>query len=76
MKATLMSLAAGAASTGAAIASGNEILSYVMIAMNALILISNTLLDIYRKWRDRDKDKTETTEKKDDKGGDDGAVRQ
>lgn len=35
---------------------GNEIITWVTLGINCLILISNAILDIYRKWRDRDKD--------------------
>lgn len=37
--------------------SGNKVLAWVTIIINALVLVSNALLDIYRKWRDRDSDK-------------------
>ena len=51
-----MSAAMTAASTVTATALGNEIITYVTLGINVLILISNALLDVYRKWRDRDKD--------------------
>ena len=49
-----------------ATAAQSNILSWVMFGINVLILISNTFLDLYRKWRDRDEDK----EKKDEEDND------
>ena len=67
-----MSTMTGVASTAAAAATGDKILTYVTIGINAVILISNALLDIYRKWRDRDKDLkgggTDVREKTDNNG--------
>ena len=52
-----MSATMTATSTITAAALGNEIITWVTLGINVLILISNALLDIYRKWRDRDNDK-------------------
>lgn len=46
-----------AASTTAAATLGSEIITWVTLGINVMVLISNALLDIYRKWRDRDSDK-------------------
>ena len=53
-------------SAAVATAAQSNILSWVMFGINVLILISNTFLDLYRKWRDRDEDK----EKKDEEDND------
>lgn len=55
---TIMALGSGAltaASTAGAM-SGDNITMWVTTILNAVILISNTALAIYRAWRDRDKD--------------------
>lgn len=49
------SVALTAASTAGAV-SGDSITMWVTTVLNAVILISNTALAIYRAWRDRDKD--------------------
>ena len=45
---------------------GDDVLAWVMLAINVVTLLSNAGIAIYRKWRDRDKDK-------EDRGGDDHA---
>lgn len=57
-----------AASTTAAVSTGNDIIVIVTSICNGLILLANCAVTIYRKWRDRDKDLTvkEEEEKKED----------
>ena len=55
----LGSVALTSASTAGAI-SGDSITMWVTTILNAIILISNTALAIYRAWRDRDKDTSGT----------------
>ena len=45
-----------AISVSSSVAEGNTILVWVTTVLNAIILISNTALAIYRSWRDKDKD--------------------
>lgn len=45
-----------AASAGAATATDSSIISIVSVGINAAILIANAVVEIYRKWRDRDAD--------------------
>lgn len=35
---------------------GEQVMAWVVLAINVITLISNAALAIYRKWRDRDKD--------------------
>lgn len=37
--------------------SGENVMAWVVLGINVITLISNAALAIYRKWRDRDKDK-------------------
>ena len=47
-------------------------MAWAMTIANVLILLSNTFIDIYRKWRDRDKDLKSSEEQKDkEESGDD-----
>lgn len=64
--ATVTSALVTAASSVTAVSTGDRILTYVTIGINAFILISNALLDVYRKWRDRDADKKVDDSKKSD----------
>lgn len=50
----LSSTAAGTASVVTA-AAGENVMAWVMLFINAAILISNAALEIYRNWRDKDK---------------------
>lgn len=45
-----------ATSAGAATATDGGIISIVSVGINASILIANAIVEIYRKWRDRDAD--------------------
>lgn len=57
---TRLSLVASVASTAGAItgaASGDAIMTWAMTICNIAILIANTAIAIYRKFRDRDEDK-------------------
>lgn len=62
-----MSAIMTAASTATATTLGSEIITWVTLGINVAVLISNALLDIYRKWRDRDSDKKKKTEEGDEK---------
>lgn len=50
----LSSTAAGTASVVTA-AAGENVMAWVMLFINIMILISNAALEIYRNWRDKDK---------------------
>lgn len=39
---------------------GAQVIAYVTVAINAAMLVTNALIEIYRKWRDRDSDLTDT----------------
>ena len=55
---TLLSVSAATTAVSTASAfSGEEIMAWVVLAINVVTLLSNAALAIYRKWRDRDKDK-------------------
>ena len=69
---TIALSATAAAGSVAASATGDNVMQWVMLGVNILVLLSNTALSIYRKWRDRDKDKTQTPEVSE--GSDDGEV--
>lgn len=69
---TIALSATAAAGSVAASATGDTVMQWVMLGVNILVLLSNTALSIYRKWRDRDKDKTKTPEASE--GSDDGKV--
>lgn len=56
------SATAGAASVGAAWA-GDNVMAWVMLGINIITLLSNLALEIYRKWRDKDKDDSEGKKK-------------
>lgn len=63
----LSSTAAGTASVVTA-AAGDNVMAWIMLFINAAILISNAALEIYKKWRDKDKEPIfdDKSEKKDD----------
>lgn len=50
----LSSTAAGTASIVTA-AAGENVMAWVMLFINIMILLSNAALEIYRNWRDKDK---------------------
>lgn len=61
---SLLSLLTGGGSI-AAVLNGENILAYVMLFCNAAILLVNCAVEVYRRWRDRDKDlKSDGKEKK------------
>lgn len=67
MLASTVSAVCLAASAGAATATDGSIISIVSVGINAAILIANAVVEIYRKWRDRDADlKKKEEEKKDE----------
>lgn len=43
---------------------GDNVLSVVMLLCNAAILVVNCAVEVYRKWRDRDKDLKDKSEGK------------
>ena len=59
MKNYLCSIFSGAAGAGSvsAAAAGDDVMAWVMLGINAAILITNAIIEIYRKWQDRDNDK-------------------
>lgn len=62
---SLLSLLTGCGSI-AAVLNGENVLAYVMLFCNAAILLVNCAVEVYRRWRDRDKDlKSDGKEKKD-----------
>lgn len=59
-----MSLLTGGGSI-AAVLNGENVLAYVMLFCNVAILLVNCAVEVYRRWRDRDKDlKSDGKEKK------------
>lgn len=55
--ATLCVSAVSTTTSTVAAFNGDQIVAWVMLAINVITLISNAALAIYHKWRDRDKDK-------------------
>lgn len=53
---TIVLSATATAGSVAASATGDNIMQWVMLGVNIVVLLSNTALSIYRKWRDKDKD--------------------
>lgn len=53
---TIVLSATAAAGSVAASATGDNVMQWVMLGVNIVVLLSNTALSIYRKWRDKDKD--------------------
>ena len=53
---SICSAVAGVSSVSAAVA-GDDFMAWVMLGINAALLIANAVVEIYRKWRDRDDDK-------------------
>lgn len=52
---TFISLLSGGGSFLSAL-NGDNILAFVMLFCNAAILLVNCAVEVYRRWRDRDKD--------------------
>ena len=63
-------LASAVTATGSTVAAfnGDNVMAWVMLALNIITLTSNTLLTVYRKWRDRNDDKNTTGKDENDKG--------
>lgn len=53
---TIVLSATATAGSVAASATGDNVMQWVMLGVNIVVLLSNTALSIYRKWRDKDKD--------------------
>lgn len=70
MKITTTLLASAVTATGSTVAAfnGDNVMAWVMLALNIITLTSNTLLTVYRKWRDRNDDKNTTGKDENDKG--------
>ncbi len=70
MKTTTTLLASAVTATGSTVAAfnGDNVMAWVMLALNIITLTSNTLLMVYRKWRDRNDDKNTTGKDENDKG--------
>lgn len=73
---TIALSATAAAGSVAASATGDNVMQWVMLGVNILVLLSNTALSIYRKWRDRDADKKKQEQEAAQRaeGSDDGEV--
>lgn len=70
MDTTTTLLASAVTATGSTVAAfnGDNVMAWVMLVLNIITLTSNTLLTVYRKWRDRNDDKNTTGQDKNDKG--------
>lgn len=70
MDATTTLLVSAATATGSTIAAfnGDNVMAWVMLVLNIITLTSNTLLMVYRKWRDRNNDKNNTDKVNNNKG--------
>ena len=68
MDTTTTLLTSAVTATGSTIAAfnGDNVMAWVMLVLNIITLTSNTLLTVYRKWRDRNDDKNKND--KNDKG--------
>lgn len=68
MNTTTTLVTSAVTATGSTIAAfnGDNVMAWVMLVLNVITLTSNTLLTVYRKWRDRNDDKNNND--KDDKG--------
>ena len=68
MNTTTTLVTSAVTATGSTIAAfnGDNVMAWVMLVLNVITLTSNTLLTVYRKWRDRNDDKNDND--KDDKG--------
>lgn len=62
---TTLSLMLSGVATGSAF-TGDQLTAWIMTICNAAVLIANVVIQIYRKWRDRDKDLKEGKEEKKD----------
>lgn len=59
MKDTITTIALSATATAgsaAASAAGDTVMQWVTLGINVAVLVTNCVISIYRKWRDRDKD--------------------
>lgn len=70
MNTTTTLLASAVTATGSTVAAfnGYNVMAWVMLLLNIITLTSNTLLTVYRKWRDRNDDKNNTDKDNNDKG--------
>lgn len=70
MDTTTTLLASAVTATGSTVAAfnGDSVMAWVMLVLNVITLTSNTLLMVYRKWRDRNDDKNNTDKDNNDKG--------
>lgn len=70
MDTTTTLLASAVTATGSTVAAfnGDNVMAWVMLVLNIITLTSNTLLTVYRKWRDRNDDKNNTDKDNNDKG--------
>ena len=70
MDTTTTLLASAVTATGSTVAAfnGDNVMAWVMLVLNIITLTSNTLLTVYRKWRDRNDDKNSTGKDENDKG--------
>lgn len=59
------SATSGAASVGAAWA-GDDVMAWVMLAINIITLLSNLALEVYKQWRDKDKEPGKKEERDED----------
>ena len=68
MNTTTTLVTSAVTATGSTIAAfnGDNVMAWVMLVLNIITLTSNTILTVYRKWRDRNADKNDND--KDDKG--------
>ena len=68
MNTTTTLVTSAVTATGSTIAAfnGDKVMAWVMLVLNIITLTSNTILTVYRKWRDRNDDKNAND--KDDKG--------
>lgn len=64
---TIVLSATATAGSVAASATGDNVMQWVMLGVNIVVLLSNTALSIYRKWRDKDKDTTKNSDESNNK---------
>lgn len=57
---TLLTSAVTATTSTIAAFNGDNVMAWVMLVLNIITLTSNTLLMVYRKWRDRNNDNNNT----------------
>lgn len=68
MTATVLSSICTAGSITSAVAEGDRTFTIVVMVVNAIILISNAALDIFKKWRSTIKEKNNLEEEKENVG--------